>query len=330
MKKKMVLAVCCILFAVWAGYADTTIVIHPNGKEIISSCFEEIHIWDMESGSKVQTFGSDYEIPGYKIMAMAISPDGRRLVARYNGGIVMWDMEHFTACWSIEDGHAWHGVFSFSPDGTKLAYYSIADSEDGGTADGIPGSIVILDVESGNEIMTVAKDLRTIYSLAYGPDGKMLIGALNDTIKIWDAQNGKETGILTGHGDTVNSVSYSPDGKMIISASADKTVKIWNTETRQEIITLSGHTKAVITASFSSDGLLAVSSGGSYGEPINLWNVKTGDKVLSLPGEWRWYEYAAFIHDNTRIVSHSGNITIWDANTGSEIKEIKIPGDNES
>jgi WD40 repeat protein len=251
MTKKMVLTVYCILFAVWTGYADTTIVVHPNNKEIISSCFEEIHIWDMESGNKVQTFGLDYETPGYKIMAMAISPDGKRLIARYNSGIVMWDMEHFTACWSIQDGYAWHGVFSFSPDGTKLAYYSIADSEDGGAADGITGSIVILDVETGNEI-----------------------------------------------------------------------------------ITLSGHTKGVEIASFSSDGLSAVSS-GAYGEPINLWNVKTGDKVLSLPEGRGGYRYTAFIRDNTRIVSHSPGawttetITIWDTNTGSKIKEIKIPGDNE-
>jgi WD40 repeat protein len=328
MRKKMSLAVCCFLVALWTASADTSIVVHPKNNEVISSCFEEIHVWNMETGSKVKTFGTDYEPPGYKIMAMTISPDGKKLAARYNAGIVMWDMERFTALWSIQDGYAWHGVFSFSPDSTRLVYYSIIDS-----MDGIKGNVVILDAAKGEEIITIAKDLSVIYSLAYSPDGETLIGALNDTIKIWDAKSGKETGALTGHGDRVNTVDYSRDGTMILSASSDKTIKVWDAKTRRETRTLSGHTKGVDAASFSSDGLSAVSTSG-YGEPISLWNIRTGDTIVSLPKGW--YAGAFFIRDNTQIVSHrrgawtTETITIWDAATGSKIKDISIPGDNES
>ena len=327
MRKKMVLAVYCFLFAIWAAYADTSIVVHPKGDEVISSRFEEINVWDIDSGNKVRTFGTDYKTPGYKIMAMAISPDGKSLAARYNSGIVMWDMESSTTRWSMEDGYASHGVFSFSPDSTKLVYYSIIDSEDG-----IKGNVVILDVTTGNKLVTIAEGLRTIYSLAYSPDGATVAGALNDTIKIWDAKNGKETGVLTGHGDRVNAVAYSRDGKMILSASLDKTLKVWDTKTMREIRTFSGHTKGVETASFSSDGLSAVST-ADYGEPINLWNIKTGEKIVSLPEGW--YAGAFFIRDNKQIVSHrrgawtTETITIWDANTGGKIRDINIPGDNE-
>jgi WD40 repeat protein len=328
MKKKMALAFCCFLLAAWAAYADTGVVVHPNGSEVISSCFEEIHVWDVDSGNKIKTFGTDYEIPGYKIMAMAISSNGKRLVARYNSGIVMWDMERFTALWSIMDGYARHGVFSFSPDSTKIAYYSITDS-----ADDIKGNVVIVDVETGNEITSIAKDLSVIYSLAYSPDGETLIGALNNTIIVWDAKSGKETGALTGHRDSVNDVAYSPDGNIILSASSDMTIKIWDAKALQETRTLSGHTNGVNTVSFSSNGLAAVST-GRYGEPINLWNTGTGDKVLSLPEGW--YANAFFIRDNTQIISHrrgawtTETITVWDANTGGKIKDISIPGDNES
>lgn len=335
MKNNLFLAVLVFVFSLGRIFANTSMAVHPNGRQIITSCFTDLIVWDIATGEKITTFG-DYEAtPGYKIMALTISPDGKRLAARYNAGILMWDIGEYEVLWSIEDGYAWHGVFSFSPDSSKLVYYSIGDSEDE-----ITGSVIILDANNGDKIVTVEEGLRTIYALAYSPDGDQVAGALNSSIKVWNARTGREIRTLSGHTDRVASLSYNRDGQKLISCSDDKNIKIWNSVNWQEITSIStGYSSSyggysMVSIALSSDDNLVVSVPSNRDNSIKLWDMITGVEVLSLPGGW--YAYACFINNNTQIISHrrgaftTETITIWDRSNGNIIREIKIPGDNES
>jgi len=67
-----------------------------------------------------------------------------------------------------------------------------------------------------------------VRGLAFGPDGKRLVGAAADkTLKVWDATTGEELLSLEGHAEPVVGVCFSRDGTRIASVAKDGTVIVW-------------------------------------------------------------------------------------------------------
>jgi WD40 repeat protein len=83
---------------------------------------------------------------------------------------------------------------------------------------------------------------KSIYSIAFSPDGKYLASSSKDnTVKLWSVELQKEITTLQGHSSEVLSVAFSPDGKYLASSSEDNTVKLWSVESQKELTTLQNH-----------------------------------------------------------------------------------------
>jgi len=65
--------------------------------------------------------------------------------------------------------------------------------------------------------------------LAFSPDGHLVSGSGDNSIRIWDLKSGNST-ILGEHYDGIESLSFLQDGRLV-STSLDTTFRIWNTET---------------------------------------------------------------------------------------------------
>jgi len=120
-------------------------------------------------------------------------------------------------------------VFSvaFNPSGTILASgsygYISRDSV-------IEHSVIKLwNVKNGTLIKTLKGHRNYIKSVAFSPDGAVLVSGETDrTIKLWDAKSGILLKTLKGHSKSINSVAFSPNGTMIASGSGDNTINLWD------------------------------------------------------------------------------------------------------
>ncbi len=160
---------------------------------------------------------------------------------------------------------------------------------------------------------------RTVTSLAFSPDGKVLVSGglesksnfdmaammsqaqkpqkgkqrqdpqdmLKDMkveaigqVRFWDVSSGKEISTISGHGKAVSEVAFSRDGKLLATSSTDNTIRIWDIATQRALQTLRGITANVDSLAFSPDaGLLA--SACEDGATL-LFDTKTGEHLLTL------------------------------------------------
>ena len=120
----------------------------------------------------------------------------------------------------------------------------------------------------------------SVYSVAYSPDGEMIVSAGDDgKIILWNPKTGMIGQPILAHQEMISSVRFSPDGKFFASASIDDTAKIWH-RTGQLFHELKGHQSNVFDISFSADSQQIAS--GSKDGSIIIWDVKSGQRKRTL------------------------------------------------
>ena len=97
-----------------------------------------------------------------------------------------------------------------------------------------------------------------IFALAVLPNGDLVSGSSDKTIKIWNTQDGTLKKTLTGHTNWINDL-IAVDQNRLISASDDRTIKIWNSHQKSVIRTLTDNT-------------------------IKIWNIEDGTLKRTVTG----------------------------------------------
>ena len=108
------------------------------------------------------------------------------------------------------------------------------------------GTVRVWDAATGEQRAVLVGHERSVFHLAWSPDGAFLAGGSEDhTVRVWDGQGGPARAVLRGHESLVSRVAYSPNGAVIASASADDTVRLWDAITGEERAVLRGHAGSV-------------------------------------------------------------------------------------
>ena len=198
------------------------------------------------------------------------------------------------------------------------------------------GTVKLLELSTNKALPAPARHNDWVCSVAFSPDGKLLVSAggseftparngnkTSAEIKLWDVAAKAERGHLTGHTNKVFSAVFSPDGKTLATGSADQTVRLWDVATMTERAVLKGHSDAISSVAFSKDGDTVASA--SWDRTVKLWDATTGAERGSLQGHEEEILAVAISPDGRTIATGGADWTVrlWDLTTQQEQAVLK-------
>jgi WD40 repeat protein len=219
---------------------------------------------------------------------------------------------------------------AFSPDGKLLVTASTWVGSRLTNFGGGGGGIIFWDPATGKQLGTVddgedAKRVRvlgvddekggkSVWALAFTPDGRTLAGACGTDVCLWDVQTRKLTGRLKG--GAAGWMTFSADGTMLATGGVDAgDVQIWGVKEEKVVATLKAKGPGVRARAFSGDGksLAVVYRDGT----IRVWDVKAERETAKLPGYPQLVSALAFEPgDRTLLSTGVGRAVVrWDLTT---------------
>lgn len=214
--------------------------------------------------------------------------------------------------------------------------------------------------KAGPELVVQAGHTKTIYAMAFSPDGGWLAtGSADLTIKIWDLSSGAVLRTIPSSVVPI-ALAISPDSRVIASGAGAVggngmlgqagvyEVVLWDVSTGKKMRILGSHVFSVKDLAFSSDGKTLTSASG---DAIQVWNVQTGQIIHSTILEYGSYkgglprlpwpsagskgQFNEFFAASAQVtVSPNGKVAaigglnqsfkIYDALTGSVLSDSKV------
>ena len=187
------------------------------------------------------------------------------------------------------------------------------------------GKVVVWDIASGEQIMTVGQEQDTVIAADLSPDqSKVAVGGPSRLVKIYSTSDGELQHKIKKHTDWVTVVAFSPNGEFLASGDRNGGISIWDPDNGQELFTLAGHKAAVTAFAWRDDSkiLASASEDGNIrwwdndGKQAKSWSAHSGG-VLSL----------SFAHDGKMVSCGRDNQVITWSTEGNKIKSLQFDGE---
>lgn len=138
------------------------------------------------------------------------------------------------------------------------------------------GELFVWDVASGKRRGTLDKEVGAISALAFAPDGKTLLVALETgegkpAVLLVDPASGKSTGGLDEITERVTALAYSHDGQRLALGHLGGAIAVRNLKDRTQAALPAQHTGPVTFLCFSTDDKTIASGGGD--RQVVVWET---------------------------------------------------------
>lgn len=296
-----------------ASLRVTDVVWSPLGSVVASSCANEVHLWNPDTGKRVHT------LKGHKQMvtSLAFSADGKRLVSGGDDNIaIVWDVETGKETYTTPAAEGRVEAVAFSK---KRGLIGLADAS---------GTVTVYDPSVENPkplVKTTATEgnKQQATCLTFFPDdSKLLAGGVDREARILAGPavpGGSEPPAadallkFSGHTDTVSGVAVTTDGLLVVTGSYDRTIRVWDANSGKQIRLYQGHLEKVTSLAMRPDGR-QVASGSEDGR-IFLWDISSVDEHVQV-GEAKDSLWAvAYAPDGSRMAVAGADrlIRVYDA-----------------
>ena len=308
------------------GAAVNSIAISPDGRLALSASDDgSLRLWNLEGQIESRRFETD----GTPIDAVTVSPDGRRLLTgMITGETILWDVERGQVIRRFrgEGFGVSPDCLAFSPDGRHALVCAEDVMGDSGAT-----SLVLWDIETGEELRRFEGHVTYVRALAFSPDGRTALAGsqsipdstVGDLI-LWDIETGRELRRFDITHDVAN-IAMSADGSRALTGSATHfTAILWDVATGQALRRFGGHTGPVLNVAFGPEEATVLTA--SYDGSLILWDVETGEVIRRYLGHDSPVWGLDISPDGRYVISSSdiGTVILWDFETGEELRRFTL------
>ena len=287
-----------------------------DGKRIIGGTYEGTHVWDVKTGSILETFNA----PRRRIRhGVVLDPQGRALLGTSDGIVSLWDPDGGRRLgrrfyWGpIDSGCASNPCSVIAPRGALMA-----------TSQG-DGTTALVDLRTKRlHRMLPARDGDVAGGLSFSSDGRRLAtGGTAGSVTIWDPASGAVLDRLR-YADPVSWTAISPDGRLLAAqrqapGAADSFVDVRELPSGRPLFShrvgfgLGG-------LQFSHDSRVLFALGCcEQGSTVIAWDARSGAERFEHHPSAEARTFALAPDSRTLLVgTGKGSVLTLDARTGRE------------
>ncbi len=158
------------------------------------------------------------------------------------------------------------------------------------------------------------------YALAVAPDGRVVSGGADGTVRVWDLDGGEEKCRLQGDSGPVNAVAVGSDG-WVVSGNADGTVRVWNPKTGRELSRLEGDGGSVHVVAVAPGSRVVFGTANGTMGVLDL----VGDEGVRLLDGDVGSVHALAVAPNGKVVygGEDGTVRVCDLETGRDPRRLE-------
>jgi WD40 repeat protein len=243
----------------------------PDGKYLASGAFQEVILWDAQTGLLRHRLTSFAE----RVVALAFSPDSKLLATgggapTEDGEVKIIDVVSGKVVTDIKNGHS-DTVFgvSFSPDGKLLATC------------GADKFVKVWEVPGGKFVKSFEGHTHHVLDVGWKSDGKTLASCgADNVVKVWSYETGEQVRTIQAGTKQLTRLLFIGKTPQIVTCSGDTQVRVWNVDNGGNTRNFGGSTDFLYALGVSPDGAI-VAAGGEEGI-VRLYNGNSGALVKAL------------------------------------------------
>ncbi len=310
--------------------------VRSDGRTIVSCGADgTVRMHDLTTGKEVRRCLLDQEPDamrqlGHQIFQMELAPDGRTATTLCHAPegpsslLHIWDLDSGRILFRrprTDQAHA----DTFTSDARMLVSTRYVEdlgggmrggpqpkgwekAGPGGGASGPPKTTVVLEeVATGRELLTLPQPGQCGQAMALTPDGQCLLTSTftlspdshpsapagggsstrgPSTLRLWDVATGRQRLAITsargGYDHDFTRLAVAPDGRTLASVRSDHTIQLWDLATGKELLRRPGHDVPTYSLAFSPDGKRLAT--GHADSQILVWDVAAAYKRRPRPG----------------------------------------------
>jgi eukaryotic-like serine/threonine-protein kinase len=181
--------------------------------------------------------------------------------------------------------------------------------------------ITIRAIPGGQELTSLAGHESDVTCLAATPDGRILSGSADLTIRLWAPPENACRLVFPGHDDRVTALALGPDGRTLASVGWDRFLRVWDLHSGALLRAIPAHDAEINAVAFLSDSLVLTAAADRL---VKLWDLASGECLRTFTGHTAPVIAVAAPPGLDLVVSaaENGMVRIWSSIDGHWLRVL--------